>query len=75
MSDPAKVLEDALDLEPNQRAQIARELIESLEDGDVDAEALWRAEISRRIDEIEAGTAELEDWDTVRKRLRSAVRR
>jgi putative addiction module component (TIGR02574 family) len=75
MSDPARVLEDALGLEPTHRARIARELIESLEQGDADAEALWRAEITRRIDEIEAGTAELEDWDAVRGRLRAAVRR
>jgi putative addiction module component (TIGR02574 family) len=75
MSDPARVLEDALGLEATDRARIARRLIRSLEQGDADADVLWRAEIKRRIDEIEAGTAELEDWDAVRGRLRAAVGR
>jgi hypothetical protein len=66
MSDPARVLEEAMALEPADKARIAHELIQSLEQTDPDAEALWRDEIRRRIDEIEAGTAELEDWAVVR---------
>ena len=73
MADPARLLEEVLSLDPEQRARIARRLIGSLEEQDADAEALWREEIRRRIDAIEAGTAELEDWDTVRGRLRAAV--
>jgi hypothetical protein len=74
MSDPARVLEDALELDPSDRARIVRELIVSLEQADADAEGLWREEIRQRIDEIEAGTAELEDWSAVRGRLRAMVR-
>jgi hypothetical protein len=74
MSDPARVLEEAMALEPADKARIAHELIQSLEQADPDAEALWRDEIRRRIDEIEAGTAELEDWAVVRERLRGASR-
>jgi putative addiction module component (TIGR02574 family) len=74
MSDPARVLAEALALEPDDKARIARELIQSLEKAEPDAEALWRDEIRRRIDEIEAGTAELEDWAAVRERLRAASR-
>jgi len=73
MADPARLLEEALSLDPKQRARIAPRLIGSLEEADVDAEALWRQEIRRRIDAIEAGTAELEDWETVRGRVRAAI--
>ena len=73
MADPARVLEQALSLSVNERARIARELIHSLELDDADASAAWSDEIRRRIDEIEAGTAELEDWETVRRRLEVAA--
>jgi hypothetical protein len=75
MADPAHVLEEALTLEPADRARVAHELIQSLEESDPDAQALWAQEIRRRIDEIEAGSAQLEDWETVRDRLQAAVRR
>jgi len=45
-----------------------------LEPEDADAAAAWSKEIRRRVDEIEAGTAELEDWETVRARLEAASR-
>ncbi|WP_394829761.1 addiction module protein [Pendulispora albinea] len=51
------------------------ELIQSLEGAaaDPDAPELWKREIARRVDDIEAGTAELEDWEEVRDRLRAAT--
>lgn len=69
MADPARVLEEALALAAGERARIAHELIQSLDSEDPDATAAWSDEIRRRVDEIEAGTAELEDWVTVRARL------
>ncbi|TMQ04420.1 MAG: addiction module component, family protein [Deltaproteobacteria bacterium] len=73
MADPVRVLEDALALAVDERARIAHELIRSLEPGDDEAaDALWRDEICKRVDEIEAGSAELEDWKTVRLRLEAA---
>jgi len=39
-----------------------------LESEDAEASAAWSKEIRRRVDEVEAGTAELEDWETVRAR-------
>lgn len=65
MSAPARVLDDALELDPSDHARIARERILSLEQGDTDAAGLWREESRRRIDEIEAGTADLDDWSEV----------
>jgi len=74
MADAARVLEEALALNADERARIARQLIHSLEASDADAVAAWSDEVRRRVDEIEAGTAELEDWDTVRARLEAARR-
>jgi hypothetical protein len=64
------VLADALRLEPAARAEVAAELLASL-DGppDADAEAAWDAEIQRRIEAIETGTARLEPWSEVKRRI------
>jgi putative addiction module component (TIGR02574 family) len=64
------VLADALRLDAAARAEIAAELLASL-DGpeDPDAEAAWALEIERRVADIEAGRVELEPWDHVKRRL------
>jgi putative addiction module component (TIGR02574 family) len=74
MADAARILEEALTLSPNERARLAHELIHSLEPDDPDASVAWREEIRKRIDEIEAGTAKLEDWESVKERLEAAGR-
>lgn len=51
---------------------MARRLIDSLDEAE-DADALWRDEIRARIDAIEAGTSEIEDWDEVRRRVRASL--
>ncbi|HLG57293.1 MAG TPA: addiction module protein [Vicinamibacterales bacterium] len=68
------VLADALRLEPDARAEVAAELLASL-DGptDPDAEAAWDAEIERRIEAIEAGTIRLEPWAEVKRRIERDV--
>jgi putative addiction module component (TIGR02574 family) len=68
------VLADALRLEPDARAELAAELLASL-DGppDPDAEAAWNAEIDRRIAAIEAGTIRLEPWSEVKRRIERDV--
>jgi putative addiction module component (TIGR02574 family) len=68
------VLADALRLEPDARAEVAAELLASL-DGPADAEAAaaWDAEIERRIEAIEAGTMRLEPWDVVKRRIERDV--
>lgn len=74
MSDPARVLEEALDLEPSERAHVARLLIASLDDTtDADADDLWRDEVRTRMDAVEAGAVGLLDWTDVYKRLRASA--
>jgi putative addiction module component (TIGR02574 family) len=64
------VLADALRLDDDARAELAAELLASLDGpADPDAETAWDAEIERRIAAIEAGTIPLESWDEVRRRI------
>lgn len=64
------VLADALRLEPDSRAELAAELLASLDGpAEPDAEAAWDAEIERRIAAIEAGTMRLEPWSDVKRRI------
>jgi putative addiction module component (TIGR02574 family) len=72
MADPARILEEALELSPGERARVARALIDSLDNSaDEDADALWQAEVRARLDAVAAGAVELEDWAAVRDRLRA----
>jgi putative addiction module component (TIGR02574 family) len=70
----AAVLADALRLDEHARAELAVELLASLDGpADADADAQWAAEIERRVASIEAGTAVLEPWDEVRRRVEQDV--
>ena len=64
------VLADALRLEPDARAEVAAELLASLDGpADADAEGAWDAEIDRRVAAIESGTIRLEPWADVKRRI------
>ena len=68
------VLADALRLEPDSRAEVAAELLASLDGpADPDAGVVWDAEIQRRIAAIESGTVRLEPWSEVKRRIERDV--
>lgn len=68
------ILADALRLDAPERAELAAELLASLTGpADANAEAAWDAEIDRRVAAIEAGTAQLEPWESVRRRIEREV--
>ena len=68
------VLADALRLDDEARAELAAELLASLDGpADPDAERAWDAEIERRIAAIEAGTISLEPWDQVKRRIEKEI--
>jgi putative addiction module component (TIGR02574 family) len=70
----AAVLADALRLDASERAQLAAELLGSLSGpSDPQAEAAWDVEIDRRLAAIEAGTAELEPWESVKRRIETEI--
>ena len=68
------VLADALRLDLDARAELAAELLASLDGpADPDAEAAWEVEIERRVAAIEAGTMKLEPWEDVKRRIEKEV--
>lgn len=70
----ADVLADGLRLDPDARAEVAAELLASLDGpAEPDAEAAWDTEIKRRIEAIEAGTIRLEPWAEVKRRIERDV--
>lgn len=55
------LLETALTLEPDERAQLANKLLASLDEEEEGVEQAWSEEITRRAREVRAGRAELVD--------------
>ena len=70
----ATVLADALRLDDDARANLAAELLASLDGpADAGAEHAWDVEISRRIEAIESGAMPLEPWESVRRRIEKDI--
>ena len=66
----------AKSLPPEDRARLAEELLESLEESpESEVEAAWDQEIERRVAEIEAGTAKLIAAQDVHAEARRLLRR
>jgi putative addiction module component (TIGR02574 family) len=71
----AKLRSDALRLSEEERAELARDLMKSLDaPPDSDASDAWDKEILRRLAEIDAGTAKLVDRGELRRRMQQRVR-
>lgn len=72
-ADTQPLLRAALRLPVPQRAELAAELLDSLDEGVAEdpeeAPVRWLAEINRRAESVEDGTAEFESWDSVRERM------
>jgi len=66
MSDYTSLLSAASQLSVADRLRLIDELTETLPE---ELSPEWQAEIERRSREIDDGTAQLEDWETVRARL------
>ncbi|MFS8069403.1 MAG: addiction module protein [Byssovorax sp.] len=69
------VLAQALQLPPEERADVAKHLIASLDEpADEDVEAAWLAEVERRLQNVDRGTAKYEPWEVVRARIAARLR-
>ena len=66
----SELLQKALSLSEEERAELAGSLIESL-DATVDeaVEAAWNQEIARRIEDLHSGKAKTIPWKEVRSRI------
>ena len=65
-------------MEPDQRAELAEELLESIRRSDFESEELqraWSDEVERRLEEIRDGRAEVIPWEQVQAELSNVVRR
>lgn len=68
--DPAELLRDALTMPVEARAALIDSLLESLDTQvDEEAEASWRQEIYRRLQEIDSGAVKLIPWSDAQRRL------
>ena len=69
-----QILQIALSLSADDRAEIAESLIQSLDEGRaVDIEAAWAEEIGRRIEEIDNGNAQMIPWEEVIRSMRERL--
>ena len=71
-----KVLDEALDLSDEERAEVALELVASL-DGPEDpgAEAAWVSEVERRAHRVHADPEGGQDWQAARAEIESKLRK
>ena len=65
-----ELFEEAMRLDPEERATLIRLLIEAF-DAEVEegVEEAWRVEIERRMAELDSGAVETVPWEEVRARL------
>lgn len=66
-----KLLAEALTLPEEDRAELAHDLLASLESVDDDVDEAWRIEIATRLEEYRAGNAEVLSYDEVMTELRA----
>jgi putative addiction module component (TIGR02574 family) len=70
MPDYSELLSAATQLPVDERMRFIDDLWETIpEQAEIELSPEWLAEIERRSAEIDAGAAELEDWESVRQRL------
>jgi hypothetical protein len=75
MTTPSQIVDAAMALEPTQRAEVAHQLLLSLEpdDFDPDADSAWAVEIRRRLQAIRDGRVILRDWDEALADIRQSL--
>ena len=67
-----ELLQKALSLPDNERAELAGNLIASLDTNiDHDVDAAWQAEIARRADQVSSGEVSTVPWPQVQKKAKS----
>lgn len=69
-----ELLEKALALPENERAELAGTLISSLDATiDQDVDAAWQQEIVRRLDEVQSGDVKTIAWEEVQRKGRTLL--
>ncbi|HEX9983150.1 MAG TPA: addiction module protein [Thermoanaerobaculia bacterium] len=68
-----KLFEQALTLGASDRAELAAQLLATLEDTEADVESAWAVEIERRAAEARRNPDDDEDWRTVLDEIQREV--
>jgi putative addiction module component (TIGR02574 family) len=69
-----ELLQKALALSDNERAELAGNLISSLDAAvDHDADAAWQEEVVRRLQDIRSGKVETVSWEEVQQKGRTLL--
>ena len=75
MANGKEILPQLLKLPASERARLATELVQSLDESeDPDAAEAWLRELDRRAREVIGATVKLEDWTKVRRRIEARLR-
>lgn len=77
MSDTAtSLLQQALTLNPDERYELARQLLDSLDaDDPLPDDPTWRAELDRRVRSLSDGTADLKSWEEAKVEIDAELAR
>jgi len=68
------LIEQVLRLPVDERAEIASEILASLDgEGESGVDAAWAVEIERRAERVLSGESQGEDWEDVRKRIEREI--
>lgn len=63
------LLNEAMELDPEDRADLAGRLLQTLEPADPDVEEAWRTEVRRRMEELDSGAVKPVGAEEARKRI------
>ena len=64
-----ELVQRALELGEEERAEVASRVLDSLEQREAAEEAAWAAELERRAEELESGAVEGVSWQELQERL------
>lgn len=69
MAEVERLFDEALQLDSKQRSELARRLLDTLDDTDDEVDAAWKVEARERLAGIQSGEAKVIPWEETRQRL------
>jgi hypothetical protein len=71
MAEVDRLFDEALQLNSQQRSELARRLLDTLDETDDEVDGAWRAAARERLASLRSGVAQGVPWDETRRRLLS----